>query len=223
MSFLFDIAASLLYIVYPPRCPLCGNFQAEEFTLCEECSVRVIRVDSDPDISQLGAVYLDSCVSCFAFEGRVRGCVHSFKYGEAINLAGFIGREICSRIDRAGDFDIIIPVPLHSRKLKLRGYNQAALIAEAVSRRSGKRTVKKVLKRTRNDSPQAILHRAERIKNIKSSFSISKRAEGVVRGKKILLVDDVMTTGATLNECAKILKGAGAAVVVGVTFARAVI
>ncbi|HPW45453.1 MAG TPA: ComF family protein [bacterium] len=223
MSFLFDVAASLLRIVYPPRCPLCGNFQTEELTICDECSARAIRVDAGPDISQLGAVYLDSCISCFAFEGGVRGCVHSFKYGEAINLAGFIGREIHSKLRQTEEFDMIIPVPLHSRKLKLRGYNQAALIAEIVSKRSGKRAEKNLLKRIRNDSPQATLHRVERIRNVKSSFAISKRAEGVVRGKRILLVDDVMTTGATLNECAKILKKAGAAVVVGITFARATI
>ena len=153
----------------------------------------------------------------------MRGCVHSFKYGEAINLAGFIGREIHSKLRQTEEFDMIIPVPLHSRKLKLRGYNQAALIAEIVSKRSGKRAEKNLLKRIRNDSPQATLHRVERIRNVKSSFAISKRAEGVVRGKRILLVDDVMTTGATLNECAKILKKAGAAVVVGITFARATI
>jgi len=114
--------------------------------------------------------------------------------------------------------DIIIPVPLHKKRLQQRGYNQALLLAHYLLPGQKQDIAKSILKRTRQTPPQTSLSGKERRENIKGAFDLGERA--MVANKKILLIDDVFTTGSTLNECAKVLKKHGARTVQALTLAR---
>jgi len=118
------------------------------------------------------------------------------------------------------DFDYLIPVPLHPKRLRERGFNQALLLSKTMKGIPPKKIKPGILKRVRHTPPQVRLNPVERRRNVRGAFAL-KDPEGV-RGKSILLVDDVFTTGATVNECARVLKKAGAGRVSVVTLARVV-
>ncbi|MBR3674161.1 MAG: ComF family protein [Clostridia bacterium] len=118
------------------------------------------------------------------------------------------------------NYDIIIPVPIHKNRLKSRGYNQSELIAKDIAKRCGKDYCKDVLIKKNNIVAQSSLDdKLDRIRNIKNAFVCGKNAE-LVKGKKVALFDDVFTTGATVNECAKVLKENGASFVGVFTIAK---
>jgi ComF family protein len=119
------------------------------------------------------------------------------------------------------DVDVIIPVPLHGRRLKERGFNQSALIAKGISKRLKRPLLINCLIRTRYTTPQVNLTAKEREKNIKDAFSIND--SGDIQGKDIMLIDDVFTTGATVRECSKVLQKAGAGNIYVITLARSVV
>jgi ComF family protein len=133
-----------------------------------------------------------------------------------------VARWLCTAFDderlRGRHFDIIVPVPLHPTRLRERGFNQAGLLTELLSTRISIRC-KRVLKRIRYTTTQTALDRAERIENLHNAFRLRKNAD--VRGLHVLLIDDVLTTGSTLSECARVLKRAGAISVYAATAARA--
>jgi len=116
--------------------------------------------------------------------------------------------------------DLIVPVPLHVRRLRQRGFNQALLLAKELSKRTGIRYGQRVLRKVKDTPFQSTLKGTERRKNIKGAFHVNNTEEA--RGKSILLVDDVCTTGATVNECARTLLNGGAERVVALTLARVV-
>jgi ComF family protein len=118
------------------------------------------------------------------------------------------------------DYDLVIPVPLHPRRLQWRGFNQAALLGVEVARRLGCTVDVATLARVRNTPPQTMQHGAERRRNVRGAFVVTRPQR--IANRRLLLVDDVMTTGATLNECARILLAAGARKVDVFTLARAV-
>jgi ComF family protein len=159
----------------------------------------------------------DRAASFGFYEGSLRRLIHLFKYNGmrplAKPLARFLERAI--PIDQA--FDAVVPVPLHWRKQWQRGFNQAELLARYVARRR-RVPLLAALKRKRSTAVQASLASAGRRRNVAGAFEI--RAKAAVAGKKILLVDDVMTTGATASACASVLKRAGAQSVSLVTLAR---
>ncbi len=129
-------------------------------------------------------------------------------------------QEVLEREGLLENVDLIIPVPLHRKREKSRGYNQAALLSSALSELTGVPWLSEALVRTRNTPPQVSLQAAERITNLKGAFKV-KKAEKVA-GRVVLLVDDVFTTGSTLRECAGELSKAGAREVRAATLARAV-
>ena len=110
-----------------------------------------------------------------------------------------------------GDTHLIVPVPLSRRRLFWRKFNQAAVLAHAIGRRSGLPVATAVLRRRRATRPQVGLTRAQRRANVEGAFAVSKRRRALIEGHNILLIDDVITTGATVNACARALKRAGAA------------
>jgi ComF family protein len=133
-----------------------------------------------------------------------------------------VARWLCAAFDderlRGRQFDIIVPVPLHPTRQRERGFNQAGLLAELLSTRISI-PCKRVLKRIRYTTTQTALDRAERMENLHNAFRLRKNAD--VRGLHVLLIDDVLTTGSTLSECARVLKRAGAISVHAATAARA--
>ncbi len=177
-----------------------------EFT-CANCAHRTL--------------YFEAAVSAYRSRGVVRQIIHDFKYGRQVYLRHSITRwlRVAMNDERisAERFDVIAPVPLHPARQRERGFNQASLLAELLSKQVSV-PWKLLLERHRYTTTQTALDRAERIENLRNAFRLRKNID--VRRLRILLIDDVLTTGATLSECARVLKDAGATSVYAVTAAR---
>ncbi len=159
----------------------------------------------------------DSAYSFGSYEGTLRELIHLFKYGKVESLARPLSRFVLRAIPLDLNIDLVMGMPMHWRKHWERGFNQADLLARSIAKRRGLRLATN-LARKRYTKAQAGLTEAERRDNLKDSFRVRRPAQ--VRGKQILLVDDVFTTGATLRSAAAALKEAGAAHVTAVTLAR---
>jgi ComF family protein len=157
-----------------------------------------------------------------AYDGSLQEAIHRWKYQGKIALTSFFGEWMTERLYRYWDpnlLDLLIPVPLHPRRLRERGFNQALLLVKELSRRTGIPYGKRFLQKVRPTVPQVNLNGLEREKEVRGSFYSIGEEE--VEGKSILLVDDVYTTGATVNECSKVLLAAGAERVDVLTLAHA--
>jgi ComF family protein len=234
---LLEAAASLLY---PPACTLCGNRVHIGEYLCEQCEAKTIRIVapfcqqcSEPFEGAIKSaficancshrtVYFDAAVAAYRGRGIVRQVIHDFKYRHQIYLRHLVARWLYAAFNderlQGRQFDIIVPVPLHPTRQRERGFNQAGLLAELLSAQVSI-PCKPVLKRIRYTTTQTALDRAERMENLHNAFRLRKNAD--VRGLRVLLIDDVLTTGSTLSECARVLKRAGAISVHAATAARA--
>ncbi len=156
--------------------------------------------------------------SCGVYDGRLRELIHLFKYGRMMPLGRVLGRMMARAYPRDQQFDALVPVPSHWRRRFWRGFDQAELLARELSRRTGI-PVRRLLRRRRHTRAQAGLSRRERRQNIRGCFEAARPGE--VRGLRLLLIDDVLTTGATANAAAAALREAGAAHVGVFTLARA--
>jgi ComF family protein len=156
---------------------------------------------------------------CFgAYEGTLRELIHLYKYGRIQTLSRPLADLLAAAIPLDERFDAVTPVPLHWRKQWQRGFNQSELLARAIARRRGIAVVP-ALRRARPTQTQAGLSNSERRKNVAAAFRC-RRAVQTLAGRRVLLIDDVMTTGSTAAACARVLKQAGAARVVLATVAR---
>jgi ComF family protein len=160
----------------------------------------------------------DAAYSFGAYEGALRELIHLFKYGRIRTLARPLAGHLVSAFPREERFDAIVPMPLHWFRRWQRGFNQSALLAREIGRRCALPVVHAV-RRRRATRPQAGLSNARRRVNVAGAFSPARGRS--VRGLRVLLVDDVMTTGATASACARALKNAGASYVAVLALARA--
>jgi ComF family protein len=167
-------------------------------------------------------IYFDAAVAAYRGRGIVREVLHQFKYARQIHLRHLVARWLGAAMDderlRDCDFDYIVPVPLHPARERERGFNQASLVSELLSAQISIPS-KAVLERVRYTTTQTALDRSERMENLNNAFRLRKNAD--VRGLHVLLIDDVLTTGSTLSECARVLKRAGAISVHAAIAARA--
>jgi len=159
----------------------------------------------------------DRAFSFGFYEGPLRALIHLFKYSGMKPLARHLGDYLCRAVEADESFDLLVPVPLHWRKRWRRGFNQSELLARAVARRRGT-PVLHALRRKKLTASQAGLASASRRRNVAGAFLLRSGAD--IKGKRILLIDDVMTTGATANACAHALKRGGAKSVSLATLAR---
>jgi ComF family protein len=159
----------------------------------------------------------DAVYSYGSFEGTLRQLIHLFKYGGVQPLARVFGERMALALPREHSFDAIVPMPLHWWKRWRRGFNQADLLAREIGRRWNVR-VRGVMLRTRATAPQAGLTNAQRRLNMRGAFRVKRGVR--LDGLRVLLVDDVFTTGATASACARALKRAGAKNVSLLTLAR---
>ncbi len=235
-----DGLGAIASLLYPPVCTICSaNIRAGEY-LCDQCEAKTVRIVapfcqkcSEPfEGAILGpftcancahrTIHFDAAVAAYRSRAIVRQIIHDFKYGRRIYLRHLVARWLCAAMDderlRCPRFDIIVPVPLHPTRQRERGFNQASLLAELLSTQISIQS-KPVLERIRYTTTQTALDRAERMENLHNAFRLRKNMD--VRGLRVLLIDDVLTTGSTLSECARVLKRAGALSVHAATAARA--
>jgi ComF family protein len=226
-------------LIYPPRCSFCRSPLADQgrAVLCPDCE-RELRWIVDPQCPCCGLPYppggsshlcgdcllrppfYDQARAVVVYQGQVTGAIQRFKYRKEYLLSGALGWLGNRLKGEKPDFDTLIPVPLHPKRLRERGFNQALLLSRTLEDIPSKKIKPRLLKRIRHTPPQVRLDPDERRQNVRGAFEID--TPGVVRGKDILLVDDVFTTGATVNECARVLKKAGAGRVSVYTLARVV-
>ncbi len=159
----------------------------------------------------------DAAYSFGFYEDELRKLIHLFKYGRVQTLAAPLGRLLARAPPREQSFDVIVPMPLHWRKRWQRGFNQAELLANEIGRRTHT-PVQNSLRRVRGTASQAGLTSAKRRENVSGAFQARTRAQLV--GRRVLLIDDVVTTGATAASCARALKRGGARQVTLLTLAR---
>lgn len=164
-----------------------------------------------------GVTGYDAAYSFGAYEGALRELIHLLKYGGVRTLAGPLGVMMSSTLPRDERFDVLTPMPLHWRRRWQRGFNQARLLADVVGRRAGI-PVKNILRRPRATEAQAGLSNRQRRLNVAGAFRLRRRAD--VRGLRVVLVDDVFTTGSTASAAAAALRRAGASHVSVLTLAR---
>lgn len=194
-----------------PLCIICGTpFQTIDGIdhRCAAC------IDSPPQFTAARAAV--------AFDGPVRDLIHRFKYSKQVRLRRPLGLIMAGRLApfvAEASPDLIIPVPLHIKRLRSRGFNQALLLASLLARQWGVRLSRHNLQRTRWTEPQVDLSPDERVKNVRGAFHIANPRE--IAGRRVMLVDDVYTTGSTVKECARILRQAGASAVYVATVAIA--
>jgi len=231
---------ALSSLFYPPVCVVCsGNAEPLEY-LCANCQGRAPRITtpfcakcSEPFLGAITQTFscancehrllhFDAAVAAYRSRGVVRKLVHDFKYGRQRHLrfplAEWLAETLRDPRLLGRTFDAIVPVPLHPARERERGFNQAALLADLLASRVA-RPVRPVLERIRYTTTQTAYDRAERMENLRDAFRLRKNRD--VRQLRVLLIDDVLTTGSTLSECARVLKAAGAISVHAATAARA--
>jgi ComF family protein len=150
----------------------------------------------------------------------VRALVHGFKYEHRRELARYFARTIVAALPSEECFDLIVPVPLHWTRRIARGYNQSALLARAIGRSTRAPVALRVLVKRRRTADQTSLDIAARRRNVRTAFAVRKARAGFLSGLRVLLVDDVLTTGATAGACARVLREAGASRVFVAAIAR---
>jgi ComF family protein len=228
----------LLAVVFPCSCPGCGALLAHpgQGPLCDACWAALPRhrraacrcgLPLLPGAAQCGRCRrgrqpFAAGASLGPYEGSLRVLLHQLKYAgrrrAAVRLARLLLEDEPVRL-LLETSDVLVPVPLHPRRLRERGFNQSALIARALAQRSGRPCCAEALVRRRDTTPQAGLRAAERRRNVRDAFAVRRR--GAIAGRVVTLVDDVLTTGATAQACARALIEAGAAEVRLLTAARA--
>ena len=212
------LLSGILDLLFPPKCIFCRRLlQKGETGICSACEMDLPRTRSGG--KQSGS-FFEACVSPLWYEGTVREAILRFKFGNASAYAEHFGIMIadCIRENLAGQYDLISWVPLSAKRLRKRGYDQAMLLARAAALSLEDVAVETLEKHVDVPAQSGTGSPARRRANISGAYRV--RDPELVRGKRILLIDDIVTTGSTLSECARILRGAGAEKVLCATLAR---
>jgi ComF family protein len=234
-----DAASGLLRhaldFALPPRCGGCGCIVDEVDSFCAACWQRIDFLTGGCSTCgiPLEATDADICGACLARPPRLqrmraavaygdisRSIALRLKYGRKVALGRTMARYMAPLLPDLPANSLLIPVPLHRRRLWQRGFNQSAIVARELSRRLGVRTNPDVLRRTRSTPPLKGMSVSQRRRTVAGAFKVSAAEE--VRGRTVVLVDDVLTTGSTAEACARALKRAGAERVELVSWARVV-
>jgi len=234
--------STLFQFFLPPQCPCCEKFLEEgQQGVCSNC-LSEIRWIVPPFCSICGIPFISKeieghpCGACMthrkyftmaralgAFEGSLQEAIYRWKYEGKTHLTPFLAEWMAEGLNRYWEpdsLDLLIPVPLHPQRLRQRGFNQALLLVKELSRRTGIPYPKTILQKKKSTIPQVNLSGVEREKEVRGTFHVIGREE--LLGKSVLLVDDVYTTGATVNECSKVLLRGGAERVDVLTLAHAI-
>lgn len=234
-----SLISTALNAIYPPVCIRCGVSVDTPNSLCTHCWSSIHWLPAQGcDICHFPFEYLPEgemhCANCiakrplydrarsvFLYNEHSAPLVTQFKYGDRTQLAKTLSLWMCnSGKELLAEANYLCPVPLHWQRFMHRKYNQAALLAHHISKQTRLPVHYQLLLKQTNSVPQASLNKQARLKNTKGVFSVNPKYQSIIKNKNILLIDDVTTTGATINECAKILKKSGAAQVNVLTLAK---
>ncbi|MGE0723894.1 MAG: double zinc ribbon domain-containing protein [Alphaproteobacteria bacterium] len=236
-----SVGRRVLDLLLPPRCLACGEAVDAVAALCAPCWGRIAFI-GPPHCARCGlpfpydaglGVECGECVrrppafdrarAVFRYDEASRPLILGFKHGDRTHAAPAFGRWLARAAGPiASEAEVIVPVPLHWTRLVRRRFNQAALIARALGREAGIAVAPDVLVRRRWTPSQGGLRRLARLRNVAGAFHVPPRRRARIAGRRVLLVDDVMTTGATVEACTRALRAAGARAVDVVTLARVV-
>ncbi len=233
----WEYGRELLSMIYPKCCPVCGRIILPKGrVVCEQCknSLQLIKEPrckkcSKP-INNETAEYCYDCqrkqyhysygISVWVYDKAMQKSIAAFKYKHKKEYADFYVDQILSHCKEVLDrmkLDLIVPVPIHKRRLKQRGYNQASTLAKGIAKGLGITWSDEILVRKVNTTPQKLLNPTDRLHNLRHAFSLKDEKRLQITSKKILLVDDIYTTGSTIEVCSQILIKAGAKEVYFVT------
>jgi ComF family protein len=232
------VLRTALDLALPPLCPACRE-PIEGRGLCPACWSKLSFItrpycerlgipfvyDPGPGILSMEAIAdppaYHRARAAVRFDDISRALVHGLKYGDRLELAPMMGRWVShAGRELLAEADALVPVPLHWRRLWARRFNQSAMLAAAISAESGVPIAAAVLKRVKPTVQQVGLSRSERAQNVQGAFRVSPEGKPAVVGRRLVLVDDVLTSGATVDGCARALLRAGAANVDVLIFAR---
>jgi len=188
---------SIMQLLPGSTCTTCGRPLGGKYKMgmCSECK------DTE--------IYFDGACSVFEFSGIVQSALHRFKFEGEVDMAEAFGLYMAKKLkERKWKIDVILPVPLHEKRMSDRGYNQSYLLSAEIGRECGIDVLDGALIRKRHTESQVSLPKFGRIHNVKGAFAMVDSK--CIKGKSVLIVDDIMTTGATLNECSRILRESGA-------------
>ncbi|MEO5707689.1 MAG: ComF family protein [Alteraurantiacibacter sp.] len=226
-------------LVYPPRCPACGAAIASHGALCQDCWAGLV-IPGEPCCTACQRPFGNEdmpagslCAPCLAdpplhdgiaaatlYNDTARKLVLAFKHGHRIALSRLLSRQMLARLPVLEDDWLVVPVPLHRRRLWQRGFNQSALLAREIAEARGLALLVDGLLRIRATPPLGKLGRKERARVLKGAIGVNPPREAQLKGAQVLLVDDVMTSGATTGACLAVLRKAGAARVRIACFSR---
>lgn len=204
------LLTKILNFIYPPMCLICGRPTNED--LCNKCKQNlnkklIARID---DYSLNNEKNFDEHMHLYSYDGEIRNLILRYKFQEKPYLYKIFVKNLKNNKKIylfLKKYDIIIPVPISTKRRKERGYNQSALLAKDISKACNLQYYDKCLLKDKNIKPQSSLNKEDRIKNVENVYSINNQEK--IINKKILLIDDIYTTGSTVNECSKVLKQAG--------------
>jgi len=239
------VFCGLFNLLFPDDCRVCGDplHEVSRVPVCSRCLKEPVPIEAEhfcvacrtPFLNRFpldetgrcalcakGLSGFDAVYSYGSYEGALRKLVHLFKYGGVTPLAGPLGRFLALALPREQSFDAIVPMPLHWARRWRRGFNQSELLARQIARRWNV-PVRAIVKRVRATAPQAGLTNSKRRLNVSGAFRVksARSSEKPLAGMRVLLVDDVLTTGASAAACARALKRAGAKHVTVLALARA--
>ena len=225
----------------PPLCPACRQLVRDTGALCAECWSCLSFIappycerlgipfayDPGPGILSMLAIAdppaYKRARAAVRFDEVSRKLVHSLKYGDRLDLAPTMGRWMAGAgREIVEGADALVPVPLHWRRLWTRRFNQSATLAKAITRQTGVPVAKAALKRVKATAQQVGLSKSERALNVQGAFRVPPEGNAEVTGRRLILIDDVLTSGATVDACARALLRAGAANIDVLVFARVV-
>jgi ComF family protein len=235
------VARGLVDVALPPQCLACHSPVAEAGTLCAGCWSRLKLIER-PYCERLGIPFtydlgtgalsaeaiadpppFDRARAVAVYDDVARSLVHSLKYRDRLELARWMANWMArAGAEVIGRADVIVPVPLHRRRLWWRRYNQSALLARVLAERAGKRLANGALVRIRATAQQVGLSAEERDRNVRGAFRVAADGKADIAHRRVLLVDDVYTTGATARAATRALLRAGAVGVDVLVFARVV-
>ena len=196
----------LINLVYPPTCGICGKLNSD--FLCKKCE-KILETEAIYGVDKTLDKYFNEHLYIFLYQGIIRRIILKYKFQEEAYLyKTFVNFLLKNEnfFEKIKKYDTIVPVPISRKRFKERGYNQSELIAKEIACSSKLELETECLFKTKNIIEQSKLNKEERLKNIQGVYDLVNK--GKLYKKKILLVDDIYTTGSTVNECARVLRKA---------------